>query len=251
MSLKAQTVRKLGKFFQDLYRLRTWDQFTTDVIATLNRVKKDFNADDLALLDIMGPHLIQALGNTCTVTQMQEELATLNRMMEQLDRAVISITPSGRIRWATPRAQQFLSEYGLQGKRQTAWLPMPLRAWLKQQEAGFGSRDELPEPLKPLRLDRGSRTLQIRLIREEGHRLLCLDEHRQGISVSSLKPLGLSPRETEILSWVAQGKSNPEIGTILGISNRTVEKHLERIYVRLGLENRHAAITLTLETARR
>jgi DNA-binding CsgD family transcriptional regulator len=46
---------------------------------------------------------------------------------------------------------------------------------------------------------------------------------------------------------VAQGKTNPEIGTILSISPRTVQKHLERVYQRLGVENRHAAMRIVLD----
>ncbi len=60
--------------------------------------------------------------------------------------------------------------------------------------------------------------------------------------------LGLSPRESEILIWVAQGKTNPEIGMILGIIRRTVQKHLERIYIKLGVENRTAAAALLAGT---
>ncbi|MBS0154317.1 MAG: helix-turn-helix transcriptional regulator [Nitrospira sp.] len=54
----------------------------------------------------------------------------------------------------------------------------------------------------------------------------------------------------KILIWVVQGKTNSEIGTILGISPRTVHKHLGRIYVRLGVENRHAAMALVMEMTR-
>lgn len=59
--------------------------------------------------------------------------------------------------------------------------------------------------------------------------------------------LGLTPREAEILSWVVQGKTNPEIGVILGIQLTTVKKHLESIFAKLGVENRTAAVTLALE----
>lgn len=61
------------------------------------------------------------------------------------------------------------------------------------------------------------------------------------------KALGLTPREAEILSWVVQGKTNPEIGLILGIQLTTVKKHLESTFVKLGVENRTAAVTLALE----
>ena len=53
---------------------------------------------------------------------------------------------------------------------------------------------------------------------------------------------GLTPREIELLSWVAQGKSNEEIGIILNISLHTVTKHLEHIYTKLGVRSRTAAV---------
>jgi len=63
-----------------------------------------------------------------------------------------------------------------------------------------------------------------------------------------LEKLGLSPREAEILLWVAQGKTNYETGVILSISAATVKKHLEHIYQKLGVEGRNAA---TLEALKR
>lgn len=59
--------------------------------------------------------------------------------------------------------------------------------------------------------------------------------------------VGVTAREAEILSWVVQGKTNPEIGIILGIQLTTVKKHLESIFAKLGVENRTAAVTLALE----
>jgi DNA-binding CsgD family transcriptional regulator len=51
----------------------------------------------------------------------------------------------------------------------------------------------------------------------------------------------LSPREAEVLEWVAQGKTNAEIGGLLGVSPRTVQKHLEHVYDKLGVRSRAAA----------
>ena len=51
----------------------------------------------------------------------------------------------------------------------------------------------------------------------------------------------LTLREREVLHWLARGKTNAEIGAILGISAATVGKHLEHIYPKLGVENRTAA----------
>lgn len=54
----------------------------------------------------------------------------------------------------------------------------------------------------------------------------------------------LTPRETEVLSWLAKGKTNRDIAEILGMSHRTVNKHLEHIYEKLGVETRAAAAAL-------
>jgi DNA-binding CsgD family transcriptional regulator len=59
--------------------------------------------------------------------------------------------------------------------------------------------------------------------------------------------LGLTRREAEALAWLAGGKSNIEIAAILGLSPRTVAKHLERIYRKLGVESRTAAAACALE----
>jgi len=52
----------------------------------------------------------------------------------------------------------------------------------------------------------------------------------------------LTPREAEVLHWLAQGKSDAQIGAILGTSRRTVQKHLQNLYAKLGVENRTAAV---------
>ena len=62
-----------------------------------------------------------------------------------------------------------------------------------------------------------------------------------------LEPLGLSRREAEVLCWVAYGKTNAEIGLILYLSPRTVQKHLEHTYQKLGVENRTAASARVFE----
>lgn len=56
----------------------------------------------------------------------------------------------------------------------------------------------------------------------------------------------LTPREAEVLCWLAQGKRNGEIGHLLGVSPRTVQKHLEHIYEKLGVQTRTAAVLYVL-----
>ncbi len=66
-------------------------------------------------------------------------------------------------------------------------------------------------------------------------------------AAAALQGKGLSEREAEVLGWVAMGKANSEIGMILSISPRTVSKHLEHVYVKLGVETRTAAVVHVFE----
>jgi DNA-binding CsgD family transcriptional regulator len=59
--------------------------------------------------------------------------------------------------------------------------------------------------------------------------------------------LGLTPRAAEVLLWVAQGKTNSDIATILGISESTVKKHMLEVLEKLGVETRSAASLRALE----
>ena len=66
-------------------------------------------------------------------------------------------------------------------------------------------------------------------------------------SARPLEALGLTPREAEVLLWIAQGKSNADIGTILGCAENTVKVHIARIFEKLGFENRNSATVRALE----
>jgi DNA-binding NarL/FixJ family response regulator len=66
-------------------------------------------------------------------------------------------------------------------------------------------------------------------------------------SSKPLEALGLTPREAEVLLWVAQGKSNADIATILGCAENTVKVHLARVFEKQGFENRNAATVQALE----
>lgn len=97
--------------------------------------------------------------------------------------------------------------------------------------------------IKPVRVDELLGAIEARLERAQQHAGFKADFS----SASPLEALGLSSREAEILLWVAQGKSNSEVGAILGISAMTVKKHLEHIYQKLHVEGRNAATMCALE----
>ncbi len=66
-------------------------------------------------------------------------------------------------------------------------------------------------------------------------------------SAKPLEALGLTPREAEVLLWVAQGKSNAEIAAILGCAENTVKVHLARVFEKVGIENRNAAALTAID----
>jgi DNA-binding CsgD family transcriptional regulator len=67
-------------------------------------------------------------------------------------------------------------------------------------------------------------------------------------SLKVLASLALTPREAEVLFWISQGKSNHDIGVILGAKTGTICKHVEHIFDKLNVENRTAAAVIALET---
>ena len=62
---------------------------------------------------------------------------------------------------------------------------------------------------------------------------------------------GLTAREAEVLLWISRGKQNREISDILQISPRTVNKHLEQIFEKMGVENRASATAIAVTTLTR
>jgi DNA-binding CsgD family transcriptional regulator len=69
-------------------------------------------------------------------------------------------------------------------------------------------------------------------------------------SAGAFASLRLTPREAEVLFWISQGKSNHDIGVILGAKTATIRKHVEHIFAKLNVENRTAAAVTALETCR-
>lgn len=97
--------------------------------------------------------------------------------------------------------------------------------------------------VKPVTFDDLLKAIQTRLARFAGYR-----QPPNFADPRPLEALGLSPKEAETLLWVAQGKSNAEVATILTVAEATVKKHLEHIYAKLGVEKRGAASLIAIET---
>lgn len=157
---------------------------------------------------------------------LEEELALRldaeAQLSQSLDRAVLLLDAANRIVFSSRLAQNLLYKH------------FPDRAV-----------DALPAALGA----EGS-PLRMRRFREQNRKdleLIVLEEAAPAPGPGVLRSLGLSPREAEVLFWVAEGKGNADISVILGTSPRTIEKHVEHILSKLGVESRLAAMRTALE----
>ena len=98
--------------------------------------------------------------------------------------------------------------------------------------------------VKPVSRDDLVAALQARFTRKEQQRP---DFSTLFTSAQPLESLGISPREAEVLLWVAQGKSNGDIAAILDLSLATVKRHVLHIFEKIGVENRSSAVLRSLE----
>lgn len=145
---------------------------------------------------------------------------------------VVLVDSRGRIAWRSPQAARWLA--ATDGVTAAGNLPNAVAAAL----SGESARVHLNLPGMQLTVrNMGSVGISETML------LLEQSPGRDGLP-SRLDDAALTPREAEVLSWLAKGKTNRDIGDILGMSHRTVNKHLEHVYEKLGVETRTAAAAL-------
>ncbi|MBX9629572.1 MAG: response regulator transcription factor [Burkholderiales bacterium] len=158
--------------------------------------------------------------------------------------AIVVVDGSGAVTLCTRQAVRWLAAFFETGPDETV---LPAEVWRWMQGAMGG------EAPKVFSRDRAERQLTLTYGGPVtgGGFLLKLEEGRR---VAEPVPLtdtyNLTPRELEVLLWVAKGKTNRDIGDILGLSPRTVNKHLEHIYEKLGVETRTAAAAMAMRGVR-
>jgi DNA-binding NarL/FixJ family response regulator len=137
----------------------------------------------------------------------------------------------------------------LRAEARTAHVPFVfLTGWNEREDIrtgmNLGADDYLTKPVVP---DELTATIRARLRRAELAGASARKKPASEATPAQLEPLGLTPREAEVLFWVARGKTNDEIATVLSIGLTTVKKHLESTYAKLGVENRTTAAAMALE----
>ena len=148
----------------------------------------------------------------------------------------------GKLVWQTPLARKLLKDY-FSNPEEVA--PEELLAWIRDANQ---ARRCNREP-RPLLVAQGNRRLLASFRDQTGDEewLVVLREENDASAIESLiAAFRLTQREAEVLYWVVQGKTSNDIGDILGNSPRTVNKHLEHVFEKLGVETRTAAANLAL-----
>jgi DNA-binding CsgD family transcriptional regulator len=178
----------------------------------------------------------------------------MNQARSALDafgNAVLAVTPhDGRIVWQTPLARQWMGRYfAPQDLVDDAEPPPLLAGWLLATSQAHRAGLQ-PQPLTVIQ---GSTRLIFTApdLGNSEYWMVVLREESDTARVQALAALlKLTQREAEVLHWVIKGKTNRDIGEILGTSPRTVNKHLEHVFVKLGVETRTAAATLAVARLR-
>jgi DNA-binding CsgD family transcriptional regulator len=177
---------------------------------------RDFTERDRLVLDRLQPHLDRLWRQARTRRLLTGALAAVERSSASDARGVVLFGRAGRVDFASASARRLLCEFfpGWRGTR----LPRMCEEWL---EAG------------------GKRAL----VQKRPGRQLTIERSGDALLLEGTEPNLLTPREREVLAWVARGKTNSEIAQLLWLAPSTVRKHLENVYSKLGVGTRTAAVT--------
>jgi DNA-binding CsgD family transcriptional regulator len=190
----------------------------------LNREHRDFSEREVGLLALARPHIMRAYRNAELHGARTALLAALEEGLDTIGRHTIVLDSQDRIEFATDGARRLLG-----GSSGPVHLRPELDSWL-------ASRDSDPVA-RPLILHGGNGEVIVRMLpnrRDDPRRVLLVEAGNGELTTEALWALGLTHREAETLRAVAHGRSPGEAATELSISRRTVDKHLQHIYAKLG-----------------
>ena len=164
--------------------------------------------------------------------------------MDFSQRFLTEISDDGLILWSTPQAGKIINSVKNAERMDDFDLELKLKKWVKQIGAdhytGLRQLKVSDDENSRIRFSYIGRTDQ------NGHLIRIVEESFEKNVEKLSNAFGLTSREAEVLSWITNGKSNRDIGTILDLSPRTINKHLEHIHKKLGVENRTSAAAMAM-----
>lgn len=157
--------------------------------------------------------------------------------LDAAGRHLAAFGPEGVVLWSTPQANRLLERSGVDASRQPAMSQRFVQWRLRTGDAlAPGGGFDVDIGTGP--------ALQFEYLGVVGgdeYLFRVARAQAEGQEEMLRQHFGLTARESDVLLWIARGKSNRDIGDILGLSPRTVNKHLEQVYAKLGVENRASA----------
>lgn len=181
----------------------------------------------------------EVLARIAAHVQSARQTQQARSVLDAYGQACVSMRPTdGALLWQTPLARTLLLKYG--GPDQQPLLAR-LHAWLQNATASP------PPATLEIMGEEGRMVCALHGLTEEGECLLVLHEESDAAMTKVLvEAFRLTLREAEVLYWVIYGKTNRDIGDILGISHRTINKHMENLFEKLGVETRTAAAAVAM-----
>lgn len=234
-----------------------------DGFETCRRLKRNPKLVDVPIIFMTGlsdiEHVLSGFsaGGVDYVTKPVNEQELLARMRVHLANArktrsarialdttgqpLCAVDVLGQILWATPQVQGLLTQRGPLDTQQREGLQNELRQWL--------AHHPVPGHALTLELLRDPIRVQFLALIDGREHLLRLSAITAPADTTETlrNHFSLTGREAEVLLWIANGKTNREIGMILDMSPRTVNKHLEQVFRKMGVENRTSAAALALK----
>ena len=203
-----------------------------DVVRGLEAGGVDYVTKPLQLAEVVARIRVHLTGARRTQSA-QKALDTAGRFLLATDTL-------GALVWATPQAATLLAGAGGDDEIACPWVP-----------------DWLAEPAEPVPGQIAAAVGEARVLQfvyvgrmAPDEVLFRIMETRSSTEEARLRErLGLTVREAEVLLWIGHGKGTRDIAEILGMSPRTVQKHLEQIYSKLGVENRAAAAAIAIRSS--
>lgn len=208
------------------------DRFFT---CALNRGSSRFDDSECELLQRFRPHLAAAIRNSWQFEEVKAREADVSAAIKQSGMAVITLDAKDTIAGMSGKAAELLERFFAEDGRAPNGLPASLA------KAVSGS-------ISSLSRDRADATLLCDISFDPGSgRTFVFMRSKPKMTPALFSSFGLTQTEADVIYWIALGRTNAEIADIRGSSPRTVQKHLENIFTKLGVENRTAAAILVRE----
>jgi DNA-binding CsgD family transcriptional regulator len=223
-TLYQEFYRPMGIETQVAFTLPSRPQLVVGL--ALTREREDFSDREVQLLALARPHLIHAYRNAQLWGTRVATLAALEVGLDALGRHVVVLDRHGRVEFATDGARRLLGE----SFRMRGALTAEVSTWIAEQRG--------PRPAaEPYLLQTAGGGVLVRLLpgdREDRRRVLLIEGAPGELNAQVLRGIGLTPRQAETLRLLALGRAPAQAAAEMGIARRTLDKHLQQIYARLG-----------------